>query len=131
NNGWGPRTHHNSLKIQTINIAAGLRYNFYLNPDSKDSKRIYIETLFDLHGFKVGDDYIKRKVLYNANWWESVIEDQEYSTSRVYNLSLGVGFPIYKNFGGNIRYNLPAKYLSSETAEYNITSFIGSLTYTF
>lgn len=129
-NSWDYRSHDSSAKIQTINIAAGLRYNFYLNSNNKDSKIIYIESLFDLHGFKVGDNYMKRKVISN-NTPGFDLARFEYSTSRVYNLSFGVGFPIYNNFGGNIRYNFPAKYLSSDTEEYDISSFIGSLTYTF
>lgn len=134
------RINESSIKIQSLNVSVGFRYNIYLNPNNKKSKKIYIESLLDLLVFKVGDNYIKRSIRVSPNPWVSSLE-YEYPTNQVYNLSFGVGFPIYKNLYGNIRHNLSSKYLTDINQDpitknlykmdYSISSFSGNLIYKF
>lgn len=96
-------------KINTIRVSAGVRYNFYLDSENSESNIVYLEALVTAFNLQIGENSIERFSDFSSGS-DDLIRAFELNT--VPNISIGAGFPIYKNLSGNIRYNLPQEYLT-------------------
>ncbi|MFA7446288.1 MAG: hypothetical protein WCY89_10105 [Flavobacteriaceae bacterium] len=116
-------------KVNTVRVSVGVRHNFYLDSENSESNIIYLEALVTAFSFQAGKNSIVRTSDFSTGA-DDLIRTFELST--IPNISLGAGFPIYKNLSGNIRYNLPQEYLTKYLSHsYKISSFSVNLNYRF
>jgi hypothetical protein len=116
-------------KINRIRLSVGARHNFYLDSQSNDQNIIYLEALVTIMSFKAGKNSIIRRTDFTAG---SDDVERVYELTTIPNVSIGGGFPIYKNLSGSIRYNLPQQYLTKYLSHsYKVSSFSVSLNYRF
>lgn len=115
-------------QVNRIRVSTGVRHNFYLQEEN-ETNIIYLEALVTMFSFKAGKNSALRSSKYTSSTGNV---EKSFELNTIPNISIGVGFPIYKSLSGNIRYNLPQEYMTKYLNNtYKISSLSLNLNYRF